>query len=574
MSRGFVGAAMEYLRRGSPDEGGVEDGVRAAQFEEGHSVVSIPGRPADAQTALAAAPRVTLSDAGSATLLLALVLVVRTIAAATTPLTEDEAYYRLWSQHLAFGYFDHPPMIAWWIRLGRWVAGDTPFGVRLLPVLASVLTTALVFDLTRAFSDDRRMALRAVLWFNATLTVGLGAMLAAPDAPASLFWALTLWCLARARVDDRWWLAAGAAAGLGVLSKYSTLFLGPGILLWLLTDPQRRTALTRPWLWLGGALAGLIALPNLVWNAQHHWETVAKQFGRIAPERFAPGHLPQFLVLQSLLFGPVLLLFVWRAVRSPAAAPRAATALIAATSAPFLGYLVLHSLHSQVEEHWPVPLFAGGAVLAALGSALRPAPGLARRLPRLGLSAPTLILAYLAGPLRRRPVGPPRAWVRRLPLLGLIAPVLLIAYLSGPVLKLKHDPALPVRGWPDFSHRLQVEQARYGARWIGTVSYGGLAKLTEFGGYPGPVLQIDQRIRYQNWAPPAGFDQAAPGLIVDLSRRFDRTLLLRCFSEVDPVGEMQRGAPGGAQARYSLYRVSGPKLDLIRTGCPSRQDTD
>ncbi len=515
--------------------------------------------------------RFALSEAGIVTGLLVLVFLVRIVAAATTPLTEDEAYYRLWSQHLAFGYFDHPPMIAWWIRLGVVLAGDNPFGVRVVPVLASLLTSVLVFDLTRQFGADRRTAYRATLWYNATVTVGLGAMLAAPDAPASLFWALTLWCLARTRTDDRWWLAAGAAAGLGVLSKYSALFMGPGILLWLLCDPPRRAALTRPWLWLGGAAAGLVALPNLIWNAQHHWATVVKQFGRMAPESFAPVHLPQFLVLQTLLFGPVLLVFLWRALGSRAATPRAATALIAATSAPFLGYLLLHSLHSQVEEHWPVPLFAGGAVLAALGAEIRPTSW-RQKLPRLGLAAPTLVLAYLAGPARREESRPPRAWVRRLPLIGLAAPVVLIAYLALPALPLKRDPALPVRGWSDFSHRLQAEQAKAGAGWIGTVSYGEAAKLVEFGGYPGPVVQIDQRIRYLGWPAPAGFDQRSPGLVVDLSRRFDRPLLLRCFAEVTPLGEIERGPARGARAQYSLYRVARPKLDLLNTGCVSRQD--
>ena len=274
-------------------------------------MVSVSGpqlQPASREGSLG---RFVSSEAGAASVLLALVFLVRIVAAATTPLTEDEAYYRLWSQHLAFGYYDHPPMIAWWIRLGITVAGDGPFGVRALPVLASAVTSLLVFDLTRRLGGSQRTAWRATLWYNATLTVGLGAMLAAPDAPASLFWVLTLCCLARARNDDRWWLAVGAAAGLGILSKYSALFLGPGILLWLLCDKSRSASLARPWVWLGGVTAGLIALPNLIWNAQHHWATVAKQFGRMAPVGFAPLHLPQFLIFQPLLFGPVLLLFVW-----------------------------------------------------------------------------------------------------------------------------------------------------------------------------------------------------------------------------------------------------------------------
>ena len=50
---------------------------------------------------------------------------LRLLAAAWTPLTFDEAYYWLWSRHLAFGYYDHPPMVALLIRAGTLIAGDT-----------------------------------------------------------------------------------------------------------------------------------------------------------------------------------------------------------------------------------------------------------------------------------------------------------------------------------------------------------------------------------------------------------------------------------------------------------------
>jgi hypothetical protein len=49
----------------------------------------------------------------------------RLVAAALTPLTFDEAYYRMWSKHLASGYYDHPPMVALVNRLGTMISGDT-----------------------------------------------------------------------------------------------------------------------------------------------------------------------------------------------------------------------------------------------------------------------------------------------------------------------------------------------------------------------------------------------------------------------------------------------------------------
>src|SRR6201988_5484653 len=71
---------------------------------------------------------------------------LRLIAAAFTPITFDEAYYWMWSNHLAGGYYDHPPMVAVVIRLGTLIAGDTEFGVRLVSILLALPMSWAVYD--------------------------------------------------------------------------------------------------------------------------------------------------------------------------------------------------------------------------------------------------------------------------------------------------------------------------------------------------------------------------------------------------------------------------------------------
>ena len=75
-------------------------------------------------------------------------VVLRLVAAAFTPLTFDEAYYWMWSKHLAFGYYDHPPMVAYVIRLGTMFAGDTELGVRLVSILLALPMSFAVFRST------------------------------------------------------------------------------------------------------------------------------------------------------------------------------------------------------------------------------------------------------------------------------------------------------------------------------------------------------------------------------------------------------------------------------------------
>ena len=88
--------------------------------------------------------------------LLAALAALRLLAAAAIPLTEDEAYYRLWATAPRLGYYDHPPMIAWWIWAGIRIAGDSALGVRLLPAASSLVSTLLVFDLGQRLPGRRR----------------------------------------------------------------------------------------------------------------------------------------------------------------------------------------------------------------------------------------------------------------------------------------------------------------------------------------------------------------------------------------------------------------------------------
>ncbi|HQR91353.1 MAG TPA: glycosyltransferase family 39 protein, partial [Caulobacter sp.] len=280
-------------------------------------------------------------------LLLLAITVWRLWAAAAIPLTEDEAYYRLWSQHLALGYFDHPPMIAWWIAAGTRILGDTALGVRLLAVLACSATSLLLAQIVRCLGGSQQAASRAMIWYQATLLVGLGGLLATPDAPTTLLWAVVVWLALKAEVGSpRLWLAAGLAAGLALLSKYSSLFLPVGIALWLIVRPEGRRILRTPWPWIAGLLALTLFGLNIAWNATHGWLSFSKQFGRAAVHGFSPKHLVELIVIQALLLNPLIAGFaakglarLWRTRQAPLLGLLAPTLI----AAPFAAYLVLHS---------------------------------------------------------------------------------------------------------------------------------------------------------------------------------------------------------------------------------------
>ena len=186
--------------------------------------------------------------------ILALV-VLRLVAAAWTPLTFDEAYYWMWSKHLAGGYYDHPPAVAFVIRAGTMIAGDTELGVRLVSILLALPMSYAVYRTAAILFGGERVAATATILLNVTLMAAVGTLIVTPDAPLLVASSFVLFFLAKVLETGRgvWWLAVGVAVGLALLSKYTALFFGPAILIWLVAVPKLRRWLISPWPYLGGA---------------------------------------------------------------------------------------------------------------------------------------------------------------------------------------------------------------------------------------------------------------------------------------------------------------------------------
>ena len=487
-------------------------------------------------------PETTSRTAWPGATVLAILLAItalRLLAAACIPLTEDEAYYRLWALHPAFGYYDHPPMIAWWIHAGMAVAGDSPLGVRLIPCLSCLVTSLLAFDLARRLGWDETVAGRAAVWCNATLLIGAGGLLAIPDAASVPFWSLTLWCLARTRGPGApgWWAAAGAAAGLACLSKYSALFLAPGAVLWLMLQPGGLAALRRPWPWLAALIAAAIFGLNVAWNAEHHWVSFAKQFGRAAPGHFAPRFELELLAGQLLLLNPFVAAFALRAL--PKWRPKEAgdLSLVLLTSAPFIAYLALHALHDRVQAHWPVPVYPALAIAAA---AMAGGP----------LGAGWRAVRALAAPF------------------GLGVAALGLAHAALPATDLsKGDPAEQLRDWPGFAGRIEASRKATGAAWVGTFSYGVTSQLLAQHAIQAPVLELIERDRYAMDPPGRALDLSRPGLVIDLERRITPADLLTCFTAARPLAPVLRDGGLGHNSRYQMFLVTGPRRELVGQGC-------
>src|SRR6185312_11944705 len=168
--------------------------------------------------------------------------------------------------------YDHPPAIAYLIRAGTAIFGPTALGVRFVPILAN-LGGGLMILLTARRLGGARAARDAALLVLSLPILAAWPILATPDCPLFLADGLALYAAVRAleaspgsRPALGWWLASGAALGLGLLSKLLAVLLPFGVLLALLWRSDLRRRLAEPGPYLAGLLAALIVVPTAVGN--------------------------------------------------------------------------------------------------------------------------------------------------------------------------------------------------------------------------------------------------------------------------------------------------------------------
>ena len=134
--------------------------------------------------------------------LIVIAIMVRLLCVGTVELLPEEAYYWNYAQHLDIGYLDHPPMVAWLIRLGTAIFGDTEIGVRFGAVLCGTVASVFIYKVTRNLFGSAS-ALTALLLMQLLPFCFCSGLLMTPDAPLTAAWAATLFFLERALIAGR-----------------------------------------------------------------------------------------------------------------------------------------------------------------------------------------------------------------------------------------------------------------------------------------------------------------------------------------------------------------------------------
>ncbi|MGH7435374.1 MAG: glycosyltransferase family 39 protein [Polyangiaceae bacterium] len=331
-------------------------------------------------------------------ILLALLL-VRSAIAATTGLSDTEAYYASWARAPALSYYDHPPLVAW----AGWLAIRTlgPGAVRVVPLACGVVFDVLVYRLGALIFSPRAgvfaLALIAVLpvFFYTGFLVN-------PEALLAPLWMLFLLALLALRDHDEPWrpLVLGASVGAAFLAKYTGLLALPVALLYVASGAGTRRWLRRPSFYAGGLVSLAMASPVIVWNAARGWPSVGLHLGErqaLRPESLAAA-LWRVGSAQMVYFHPLALplLFAVLAFTVLRARRDERYRFLACASAPVLAFLLTVMVRTpDSEPHWTMVGYV--PVVVAAGGLLDESAGLLRRVATVALGV--IMVSFTAGGL-------------------------------------------------------------------------------------------------------------------------------------------------------------------------------
>lgn len=308
-------------------------------------------------------------------ILLFLVCILHFGMGALLGLSVDEAHYALYAVHLDLSYFDHPPLVGW----AQWplVALDAPtWALRLVPELVWLATALLVYRMAErlnASAPPTGPAGRAGFWAVVALALapllhvlGIGLL---PDTLLMFFSVALLgltWDLMDASAVRRPlpWVALGVVLGLAGLSKYTAILAAATVALCLMLI-HGVAVLRNVWLWMAVGIALLLIIPVAYWNERNHWISFVYQAQHGAGGSWQVAHLARFLVVQTLVYGPLLL---WGLVGVRQAVGAPVRALLLFFVVPFVVLATLSGGGTSL-PHWTAPAWAALAPFAGVGLA-------------------------------------------------------------------------------------------------------------------------------------------------------------------------------------------------------------
>jgi hypothetical protein len=280
------------------------------------------------------------------------------------------------ARHLDWGFVAYPPLTPLVGRLELTLFGASLIGFRFFSAIAVALAMVLAGLIAKELGGQRHVqVLTAVAAGIAPMSLVQGAVL--QYVSFDYLWGVTAtYFLARLlnSGDPRWWVPIGAFLGLGMETRYTIGFLAMGIVGAVLLTPLRKHLLSK-WLWLGVAASILIFLPNVIWQARHHFislEFLSYLHARDSRQgRYSGFYREQLQICVNFATAPLILLGLWFYFVKPEGKRYRALGWVFVVSFALFALFGARSYYTA--PLYPVLIAAGSVLFASWAASLRPA---------------------------------------------------------------------------------------------------------------------------------------------------------------------------------------------------------
>lgn len=285
---------------------------------------------------------------------------------ATLPIYIDEAYYWLWSKHLALGYLDHPPMIAYTIKLFT-IFGDGVWQIRMANIFCFFGAAFFVFRTAERLFDDKT-AFWAFLIFLFSPAVTVGLTITTPDSPLIFFWAASLYFATKAFFDGCTidFALAGLMGGAALLSKYTGILLFFSYFLFIIFKKPR--LFLSPKLYVAIACALIIFSPVIIWNFQNGFESFAFQYNHGTATGAEPINLAlnlEFIGGMFAMFGPLFFALLLYAFTKKEGYKNEKLFFVLLPALFTIVFFLYKGLYKKMELNWVAPAFLSASIVVA-----------------------------------------------------------------------------------------------------------------------------------------------------------------------------------------------------------------
>ncbi|MFD2514801.1 ArnT family glycosyltransferase [Pontibacter locisalis] len=307
-----------------------------------------------------------------------LVVIIRLLTVQRMGLMPQDAYYYYYSEHLALSYYDHPPMIAYLLRLFTEIFSKDEVIIKLANAVTTVFSLVAFYFLAKQFLPRHRAGSSLVLLGSTVMVTNLS-LVSLPDVPLVLFWTLSLLLLHKAihTGSGFYWALAGITVGLSFNSKYTAVFLLLGLVLFLLLSSQHRKYVFSRQMLLLLIFLLLTVSPVVMWNLQNDWISFEFQSSNrmssiaelnLSPRFFFGNIGAQLLLLMPVLFVAMFVVF-WKVGKKAIvkrSMPDSDVLFLLCFFLPIVGFFFTLSSVYLVKSNWLMPAYIAAVVLIGI----------------------------------------------------------------------------------------------------------------------------------------------------------------------------------------------------------------